>query len=184
MGRRALLPRALYALLLSTGIVRSALPLLLLLVSACAWSYPPANKLGPPGRPHPTPGEIRTLLDGGQVVNPEARTPLAWLHPKTRFVIGAADVPVQVLIEAHQDNRAFVLTITQGDMRVHGWAKSLNGALDDTLLPPSGRELPVFRLTGGDYELRASVLGAGGIIRHSITAPFTVCGMGEDCTPR
>ncbi len=41
-------------------------------VTACAWTYPPADKLGPADKPHPTPAQMAALLDGPPVWSIEA----------------------------------------------------------------------------------------------------------------
>lgn len=108
------------------------------------------------------------------------RPAVEFLQPRSRIILASpagSDIPVQIRIEPHPDNRAYLITWCDGAS-----AKSLDGA-DEAAVHPI-RPLTI-RVHPGTCELLARVLGPGGVERGRATLTLHICGGDvEECVPK
>lgn len=107
---------------------------------------------------------------------PTARPPVEFLQPRARVILASlhgTDIPVQIRIEPHVDNRAYAIAWCGEGVHVH----TLDGADDAAIHPVSPLTIRVY---AGDCDLIATIYGPGDVIRARTTLTLRVCGGGEE----
>jgi hypothetical protein len=108
--------------------------------------------------------------------------PLRFIHPKSPLSMSGmsgVDIPVQVWVLQHEDNR--VVDITWGGANCAGrFAWTLDGKYEAAVQPPMG---PFnVRMGPGLCTIVAEVLGPGGKLRHRAVYEMRICGGEASCT--
>lgn len=100
---------------------------------------------------------------------------VTFIHPRVPIVLSSprgTEIPVQLRIEPHADNRGYAIAWCDGAS-----GHTLDGA-EDSAIQPAIAPLSV-HVGPGDCPFTASVLGAGGKVRASTSFVMHVCG-GQD----
>lgn len=110
-------------------------------------------------------------------IAPKPQPAVAFIQPRVPLVLSGPygeEIPLQVRIEPHADNRSYMLTWCGTGASGH----TLDGA-DDAAIQPTVKALTI-RVFPGDCELTATVYGPGvGQVRARATLTVHVCG-GDD----
>ena len=103
----------------------------------------------------------------------DSHDPIRFLQPKSPIVLGSpsgVEIPVQVKILPHEDNRSYRIEWADGSS-----GKSLYGADEPATQPP-------FRVRIHESQtIVATVYGSGGKVRGRVEFPIKVCGGEHGC---
>jgi hypothetical protein len=105
---------------------------------------------------------------------------VSFLHPRSPLLLAShtgTDIPVQLRIPPHADNRAYVISWCTGAS-----GHTLDGD-DDAAIHPTMKPLTI-RVYSGKCELTATVYGPGATqVRGRASMTLLACGGEEECTP-
>jgi len=107
---------------------------------------------------------------------------LKFLHPKARMVIVGVrrvEIPVQIWIERHPDNRAYRIDWSGESCPGGSSAKTLDGDRESRV-HPEFKPLAVSLTQAGVCQIAASVYGPGGKVRSATAIEIKGCGGGDE----
>lgn len=116
---------------------------------------------------------LTTACSEGKRIVDKPVEPLRFVHPRSTVSLTGGEIPVQVWVQRHPDNRA--VRISWDGVGCNGSStKSMDGQYEAAVQPPMA-PLKV-RMTPGVCTITAEVLGPGGKLRHRTFLEMRICG--------